>query len=202
MGGKDIIIAAFESLVDGGAYADFYRNGGKTDFIKEKRAKGEYPYIPLDINLFEQRLEIAINLLPNNIKETRFIDIGCGIGTKLLVASTNCRHVTGIEISPSYVTTAKALIRAHCSRTCNALTECGRFDVIEEDAFKHDYKPYHILYFYCPLLDYPKECLLEQYIVESAKKGALFLPNNPQNQNLWQSKQVKAIYKNWIYRKV
>jgi protein-L-isoaspartate O-methyltransferase len=139
-------------------------------FQDKKTEAGEYPFIPLYANRFIEQLNAAKQIMRKEFAPKpliSFIDVGCGIGTKVLLAQRCLGQFSanffGIEISKQYLTMAKKLVPG------------GKF--ICADAIKHDYSPYDIIYFYCPLSNYKLQMKLERRIMTTAHKGALVLPN-------------------------
>lgn len=153
------------------------------DELARKETNGEYPYVPYDIDHFEDllnKVKLIQELVPQrDPKESpRFVDVGCGIGTKLLLARMAGFHVTGIEMTHNYVKVAKKLLShtGHNNWQYNRYRSTGRsYEIIEGDALIQDYSPYDVIYFYCPLKDYKMQEKLNLQIVRTARKGAIFI---------------------------
>ena len=170
---------------------------------KERDEAGEFHFIPLTVDDFVEQLTVAVGLLracPMEEQEYRrnpvpikFVDVGCGIGTKLLLANRLFYDLElyGIEKFPRYVKIAKALFQdAHMMPA----------EVIQADALTQSYKDYDIIYFYCPMFDMDKQLALEKQIIKTAKKGALFMVNLPKGK--WGTGQTAPVWNQRIYRKV
>lgn len=151
---------------------------------KNKRCEsGEYNYIPLPPYAFVQQLEAVSTYF----KDTTplFVDVGCGIGSKLILAANilRCdgRQVFGIEIDRRYVEVARKLMLNDWNLRKDFPT------IIQGDALKQDYSEYDIIYFYCPLSDPRKQMKLEQLILTTSKVGTFIIANNKQGPTEWWS---------------
>jgi SAM-dependent methyltransferase len=127
-------------------------------------AAGRYPFIPLSPDWFMAQLREAKRIAPD---AATFIDVGCGIGSKVVLASCIGFRAAGIEIDRDYVKAAKDMLAMGW----------GGGRVFQGDALKHDYAEYDVVYFYCPMNDHELERQLEQRILETTKPGALILAN-------------------------
>lgn len=99
------------------------------------------------------------------VKPGRFLDVGCGIGTKMLVAREFGYSVSGIEIYPEYAARARGML--------------PEAEIIEGDVEGFDrYGEYDFLYCYRPFKNDEREDALEDQIIGQMKTGAwLFLPH-------------------------
>lgn len=142
---------------------------------KEERTQrgkdGEFHYIPLSLKRFEIQLKSALAVYGKRPEQTlHFVDVGCGIGTKLIAASDYSFRglkLSGVEKNARYVGIARKLLESAEVKA----------EIIQCDALTHDYAPYDLIYFYCPLCDPKKQAELEVRILTTAHKGALILPN-------------------------
>jgi SAM-dependent methyltransferase len=125
-----------------------------------------YEYIPFNLESFIKQIKVAYKLAKRGNTEPQFLDIGCGIGTKVMIARTFFAISHGVEISKEYYDIAKKL-----TNYCNAY-------VFHEDALKFkNYHEYDVLYYYCPIADYNKQRELEKLVCECMKPGAILLAN-------------------------
>ena len=97
-------------------------------------------------------------------KDINFIDVGCGIGDKLILAYyfvNRIKSITGVEIN------------AHTYNLGEFFTKQVRrwlstpFTVIEGDAFDIDYGEYNLIYMYRPIADSKRMCELYTHILET-----------------------------------
>lgn len=160
----------------------------------KKLDKGEYPYIPFCIEAFVEQLSIVDELLKDCNHPVSFLDVGCGIGTKVAIARTTFPGITahGIEITDRYVKFAKKL-----------LNNTPDTKVLKRDALKFNYKNYDIVYFYCPLSNRELQKKLEQRIVNTANVGTYILANLFQDHELFKDKtRLKFVWGDRIFQKV
>lgn len=181
-----------------------YIAGNLTPQEKErKKAAGEFEYIPLSVQEFETQCQLVrdLNLLKG--KEAHFLDVGCGIGSKVWLARQYFQRASGVEITSAYVETAREVLKVEAGGVYWSPKQGGRGEIICADALTFNYAPYNIIYFYCPLLDYDKQMKLEMQIVKTAKVGTVFLANLKKNHDLWAKVDcIKPIWRDAIYIKV
>lgn len=133
---------------------------------ESKILAGAYTYIPLNIDAYLEQLKAVNSLLRARKSDNftpSFIDVGCGIGSKLYLAGANSFKLFGLDIDRSYIRAAKKL---NPSAT-----------LYWKDGRKHDYSPYDVIYFYCPMCNHNLQKELEAKIYSTAKKGAFILAN-------------------------
>lgn len=96
-----------------------------------------------------------------------FIDVGCGVGDKMLLASEMDLVPFGVEIEHVNVLGAAKL-----------MSSVGREDlvedIVEKDALQYDYFGYDIVYLYCPVLQRHMHLLVHQ-IYETMSDDALLV---------------------------
>lgn len=121
-----------------------------------------HAYDPLPLALFLDGIRAAIRYAPGN----RFLDLGCGIGTKLAFMHGIGYQVTGIDRVSHYIEAARELIQEA------TLIEADIFDLASFDA--------DIIFMYRPARDDQLEDALERHVVAGMNLGAvLFLPVRP-----------------------
>lgn len=189
----------------------FCANAGDTQEVMNRRHRqGEYSYIPLSMKHFIEELMLVESKLPADAKNLRFVDVGCGIGTKLIAVhshfawSSPFSHITGIEINPKYVDAARLLIQAS---KCNLGYHYPLGDpktkvqVHNMDALKCTYKPFDVIYFYCPLCKPELQVKLEERILKTSKKGAFIIANLKQGcRELWEAHTKSVDNSNYVYQ--
>lgn len=112
-------------------------------------------------------------------KRLKFLDVGCGVGEKVYLASLFGLNSFGLELRKELVDEGVELFKSmghgiiHWSE--NPVTDC----FIHADALTYDYSNFDILYFYCPLVDHTLQKKLELQIANTAKKGAIVIPASP-----------------------
>jgi len=143
---QQIYLKAFNNLD-----AIYYDHQKEEDF---------YSFIPCDVEGFLNVLVQTIDILGED-KTKKFLDVGCGIGTKMLLASS-AFDVYGIEVRNKYIQVAKTL---------------GMEQVFELNAldFCH-YCDFDVIYFFTPIRNKELEKQLEIKIYTDAKDGAIIIP--------------------------
>lgn len=169
-----------------------------------KDRKGEYKYIPLPFENFYEQINVVSGFFCNGQSKSsaRFVDVGCGIGTKLIAARVllpSFFKIDGIENCPEYVNVAQKLV-AYEAPGCGGAKKC--FSILEQDALMTDYSPYDVVYFYCPFEKPIKQRVLEQRIISTAKSGAYIMANLKQSsEDVWHKSPMRHIWRNKIFQK-
>lgn len=135
----------------------------------EAREHGCFPDISLPQSIFIEHVHAAHRvLLAKRLKHpTRFLDVGCGGGLKVLSAARFFSRADGLEYDPGYVATAQRLFDMSGAGTCR---------VIHADGLTfEDYSQYDVIYFYRPMRDYDVLHQLEDQIVNTALPGTLII---------------------------
>ena len=90
----------------------------------------------------------------------RFLDVGCGIGTKMFLAEMLGYSVHGIDIHPEYV------------ELTNTIIGSGSAELV--DAFTYtDYDKFDVIYMYQPCKFRKNQLLLNEHIVSHARPGTI-----------------------------
>lgn len=156
---------------------------------RTKDSSENYHYIPFPNDLF---IDLMLNLKSYlhktgecNTSNHKFLEIGCGIGTKMIVVY-NIMHISlenvhGLEINSSLAEIARKITR---------------MTVFNEDAnsFKK-YNDYNILYYYCPIEDREKEIRLEKYIESHMRHGAYLVYALKEDRTFLESGRFELITK-------
>lgn len=146
------------------------------DGVEEKaHKKGRYEFIPLNVDHFIRLVSAAkkISQLVNPKawkgdcaweRTCKFLEVGCGIGAKLLIAR-QLFDAYGLEVQKSYVDKAR-MVNGKGNENL----------IIRKDALKfNDYGDYDIIYFWCPFRDHEKEVELERRIYEQASENTVII---------------------------
>lgn len=185
-------------------YMEYALDPLSTTDIKKHEAKGCFRYIPLHLEWFITQVEAAITYLRparNHGKgpyiPVKFIDVGCGLGTKVALAKSLGCDAHGIEINRKYVNVARRLLGEryydYKKGDYKGITLSNK--ILKGDAKKADFSPYDIIYFYCPQLRNDKlgdlESQLEDQILSTAKQGAVILANLAKNEEFHKEESSK-----------
>ncbi len=149
---------------------------------------GRHGDIPLPMGQFLHLIRAAGRLLRamDRPEPWSFLDVGCGLGLKLLAAQEMFDRLEGIEITPATARRAKTLLSAaRRNRVAAEATptpwltgtlprattsiHCG--DALDFD----DYGMFDVIYAYRPIADALPRHRLERRIVEQARPGTLLI---------------------------
>lgn len=150
--------------------------------IAEDRAHtraNQFPDIGLSGGYFTNLMQAAYRITRARRLDglVRFLDVGCGGGTKMIVASHFFEVADGLEYNSDYV--------AHAERTLE-LARAEGCTIIEGDALTfNDYSSYDVIYAFRPLSDRVMLAELETTILDQAKPGTLIIA--PMGQSYAQS---------------
>jgi SAM-dependent methyltransferase len=154
---------------------------GDTDEEKRDRCvrkDGGYKCIHLGPDQFVSMLGSVLEhqeIPSRNVETLKFLDVGCGVGEKVYLASLFGLQAFGLELREPLIEEGTQLFKQIGHGTTH-WSEVPKVDCfIQGDALKHDYKGFDILYFYCPLVDGNLQAKLETRIAKTAKKGAIVI---------------------------
>ncbi|HEU0223082.1 MAG TPA: hypothetical protein VFR34_12845 [Paracoccaceae bacterium] len=135
----------------------------------EAQRHGCYSDIRLPPSRFLAHAHAAWRILAasGRLEGARFLDVGCGSGSKVLLASRLFAAADGLEFDPGYVAAARRILGTiHAPRT----------GIIQGDALTFEaYDRYEVIYFYRPMSDPAKLARLEERIAGSARPGTVFI---------------------------
>ena len=136
-----------------------------------RRTKGQgqppecYGFIPWPNSHF---IKVLLHVLQHQHKhhpskrKLRFLNAGCGMGLKVIIAEAMGCIATGLEISPKLIEKGKKFFSFN-----------SRHPRLQQgDIRSHDYGEYDIIFFYCPLRSVTQEELFEHRVWEQCKVGA------------------------------
>jgi hypothetical protein len=130
---------------------------------EEAHEGGRFNYIPLNPIMFVAGLRQAEQIL--GPQERRFLDVGCGIGSKLHLARQLGWQVFGLEIRQDYLEVARKLVPG----AMLAQSDAGRYA---------DFAAHDLVYAYRPYQDDTACIGLEQVLCRELRPGALlWLPD-------------------------
>ncbi len=137
---------------------------------KKSHETGIYDFIPLCPSVFLSDIDFAKSLFDSDVR-IKFLDVGCGIGTKLVLASGPFNYnVDGIEINKKYVD----FYNNKFSKFLFPFENAPKIFHADGRTFER-YNEYDVIYFYCPMCKYELQRELEKQIVARAKKGAIII---------------------------
>ncbi len=157
----------FEILESALAAMDFMSSPGEQD--ETARELGCFPDIRLKPHEFAAHALAAyrVSLVLGRYGKAQFLDVGCGGGSKLLLASRYFSRADGIEFDPGYAGSARRLIEA-----CGLLN-C---EVHEANALAFEsYDDYDVVYFYQPMNNTEALHDLERIIASSVRPDTILV---------------------------
>lgn len=150
--------------------------------MKEKvahRQKGHYVYIALSPLGFIESLLVVDRLLGRKSAALpKFLDVGCGIGSKVILAGQLGLDAYGLEVNAKYAKIAEALVyRTNTFYDYESPQPLKRTfkKIFRADGRKFDYSPYDIIYFYVPNCNAAAQEQMTDQIITTAKKGTFIL---------------------------
>ena len=130
---------------------------------------GCFPDIPLAHSLFLREVHAAkrcLHVLAPG-RETRFLDVGCGAGLKVISAAPFFDRCVGLEYDPGYARLASDLFGDMPHDRCR---------VVQGDALTWDgYDDYDVIYFFRPIRDDARLARMERHIVDSIPGNTLLI---------------------------
>ncbi|MFP4238451.1 MAG: class I SAM-dependent methyltransferase [Rhodosalinus sp.] len=153
----DDLLALMHSMFNGAPQSDVARDHGCHDDI------------PMPHSGFLEHIHAAhrVILALGRSGPTRFLDVGCGGGLKVLTATRVFDGADGVEFDPAHAAAARRL-----------LAQAPGLDtrVFEVDALQFDgYAGYDVIYAYRPFRDEEKARRMEALIAESVPPGTVLL---------------------------
>lgn len=176
---------------------------GKTQAEKHDnvvRDDGGYKCIHLEPGAFCEALGCVLNSMQipeGDMYRLSFIDIGCGVGEKVYLASLFGLRTFGLELRRPLINEGRELLESMGHITSRwEQNDRERQCFIQGNALEHDYKEFDILYFYCPLFNFELQTKLEDRIHATAKPGAVVIPALPKG------KFALDELKGWTYHRL
>lgn len=132
-------------------------------------AFGAYRDIPMLPHLYMAMMHGAMRAkaAAAHEKPLRYLDVGSGRGTTLLMAARFFPLVHGIEFDPGFHERANRLLNTEYTLNCRSILA----NALEFE----DYDEYDIIYFYKPMSDIDLLAEMEARIVEQARPGTLLI---------------------------
>jgi SAM-dependent methyltransferase len=125
-----------------------------------KREQG-YPYIRAANRPLANALAEVVSIVAKPVDAIRFLEVGCGIGTKCEIARLMGMKAFGIDILPAYIDLAQQLY-----------PEC-RFT--QANALAYDYTPFDAVYYHVPFFEDDLVRQLENRVLSQLPFGAVMI---------------------------
>jgi SAM-dependent methyltransferase len=143
---------------------------------------------------FIRSLSTVKENLPRKHEFHKFLDVGCGLGQKVYLASRMGFQAEGIELRPRYVRRANRLMKQFTDKRFIAGEVVPVIKTANAITFK-EYDKYDVIYFYCPSPNPDVEKQIELAIAKRARVGAVVVGFLAQyfTKNLDNQKELKAL---------
>jgi SAM-dependent methyltransferase len=155
---------------------------------------GSHPYVPYPLGRFMLGMRAAkMYFIPfdhERAEPRRFLDVGCGTGTKSMLAAQMNWYADGLDFVPEYVAAARELMNTQVESK-----------VYEADAMKFDrYGDYDVCYMYRPLVSDESMAALVSVVCDQIRDGSiLFIPTyDPTDERLEKYEEDLGL---WVVRK-
>jgi SAM-dependent methyltransferase len=161
--------AAAELAIMDAAFVQLDRAFADADQAPEARDAGAFADIRYRPSAFLVHAHVAWRLLAGQgrVGSARFLDVGCGAGSKVAMAAQLFAAADGIELDPGYAAAARRLLRPHL---------VPRTTLIEGDARTfRGFGAYDAVYFYAPMRIGTALRALEDAIVAGVRPGTVLI---------------------------
>jgi SAM-dependent methyltransferase len=133
--------------------------------VRHRDRHGYVPYPPKDF-LVKMCAASRLHQAIRGKRASRFLDVGCGVGTKVFLAAHLFTHAVGLEIDPRLLRIARTLDE----------TSLRNSSFIRGDALAYDdYARYDVLFLYRPFRDDDRQAALERRIAEQTRAGTIIV---------------------------
>lgn len=150
-------------------YAALHRMANPNAQDPTAQDHGCFSDIALPIESFDILMSAAyrICLAQNPQRGLRFLDVGCGGGTKVFAATRYFRQADGLDYDQGYADAARRTLQ-----TIGA----SNSKIFHADATTFDaYSEYDVIYFYRPLQTDALLDMMEQHIIGQARPGTILI---------------------------
>lgn len=141
-----------------------------------------FDYQPTPMPTFVEDLEVAIR----HASGSRYLEVGCGIGTKMIIAQAAGLEVHGIESREQYVATARHL----CPEATIEIADARHYG---------NYRAFDIVFCYRPLISEDGMERLERFLdAELDKNVVLILPYRSMHPYGWAPVEADVNSHVWV----
>jgi len=146
-----------------------------------------YGFVPFNVTSFIETMVAVVRHIRKqgcNPWDFTFLDAGCGIGTKLILAESMGFPAIGLEIDQKMIRRAKRQYGIRSLKVSKGrIFRSARTPVIvNQDVLKHHYDHYGVIFFYCPFRNDELESEFEQRVYEQMLPGSYVIPRMHQSE--------------------
>jgi len=134
---------------------------GNIPFEHDGKKELGYPYIRASNRSLGNALGELEWLLEKPVKYIKFLEVGCGIGTKCEIARLIGMEATGIDILPEYINIAQQIY-----------PDCA---FLHANAFEYDYNRFDAVYYHVPFFNDDLVQQLEDRVLSQLPIGAVLI---------------------------
>lgn len=133
-----------------------------------KSMEDSYKFVPASTQRIVTTLTLAYKYLRkktyDRYEAIKFLDAGCGVGNTMLLAQIIGFRSYGLELNPTLIKQAKQF---------NPVAK----NILYRNIITYkDYGKYDVIYYYVPIMSYPKERKFEEHVEDTMKVGAVIVP--------------------------
>lgn len=178
----ELNIGADNSLLNH-LYRSLHRLANSNPQDRNAEEYGCFPDIALPIKAFERLMSAAyrVALAQGPGRQLRFLDIGCGGGTKVLAAARYFTFCDGIDYDKGYAAAGQRTLQIVEAKDCAIF----HADALSFSGYDH----YDVIYFYRPMNDDAQLETLENRIRNMARPGTILI--TPYNLSLMARSDMK-----------
>lgn len=150
-------------------YEAFHRLANSVSQDQQALDHGCFADIALPIQPFDRLMSASyrVGLAQDPRRALRFLDVGCGGGTKVFAATRFFAQSDGLELDPGYADAARRTLH---------MIGASRSTIIQADALTFGaYSDYDVIYFYRPLRTDALLAEMELRIIETARPGTILV---------------------------
>lgn len=125
---------------------------------------GSWAYVPLETDTFIEMLTFIQKREKEKFQWMKFLDVGCGLGSKVWLANRMGMEAHGIDFCKGYVEMAKDIFDGEC-----------RITIKKKNALRFkEYDQYDVIYMYQPIANAVDMAKLMKRVATKMKPGAYF----------------------------
>lgn len=132
-----------------------------------------HTYEPLRVDQFIEAMCVA----GQHANGRRYLEVGCGIGSKLLVAASMGYEATGIDNRRQYLVVAEWLARHQAQRepVPVELESVPEIRLEQADARYYDHRHFDVIYAYRIMVENGGQAAYEAYLTDTVQSGTVLI---------------------------
>jgi hypothetical protein len=178
------------ALVELERFIGFIVNQGGEHHYNASR-DGNYPFIPLNTRHFVDNLYKVkeYGIRTKKPHPTQFVDFGCGVGTKLMVATHMGYESKGYELYDHYIKLAEQFRFPKCN--------IEQRDLLDPwTKFSHPI----VAYYYCPIAESESQIVFEHMIEDALLPGSYLIACLKKDHNIGKDERFAYVHHDVWYK--